>query len=96
MESALIAHRKELFMKRNEVEAEKLLKCYRYSRGHLKTEVDAFALVLPDSLQRFLECRYKQALTMEKTAEIMGYSLRNIYFFRKKLLKRWILFLNNI
>lgn len=89
-----------LFSKRGKIlkegDAEKLLKNHRYSRGYLKAEVDTFISVLPDLLQEFAEYRYKQLLTMEKTAEKMGYSTRNVYFFRKKLLKKWILYLNDI
>ena len=79
-----------------ESDAEELLKSYRYSRGKLKNEVDFFISVLPAPLQQFAEYRYKKSLTMEKTAEKMGYSTRNMYDLRKKLLKKWIIYLNDI
>lgn len=92
LEKVLYSKKKKIL----EGDAEKLLKNYRYSRGRLKAEVDAFISLLPDPLQKFVEYRYKRTLTMEKTAEKMGYSTRNVYFFRKKLLKKWILYLNDI
>lgn len=79
-----------------ESDAEELLKSYRYSRGKLKNEVDSFISVLPAPLQEFAVYRYKNLLTMEGIAEKMGYSVRNAYAFRKKILRKWIIYLNDI
>ncbi len=76
-----------------ESEAETLLKNYSYSQGRLKADIEEFISALPDPLQKFVICRYKHRFTMEKTAEKMNYSIRNIYVFRKKTLKKWVTFL---
>lgn len=95
----IMAINKKFYKKRDKIlegDAENLLKNYRYSRGRLKSEVDAFLEVLPDTLRTFATYRYKKLLTMEEVAEKMGYSIRSAYSLRKNLLLKWILFLSDI
>lgn len=69
------------------------LKNYRFLRGALKAEVKEFIEKLPEPHRTFAMYRYVECYTMERIAEKMNYSPRNMYVFRNKVLKWWSFFL---
>lgn len=69
------------------------LKNFRILRGIMRSEVEEFIRNLPEPYKTFAVHRYIECQTMEKIAELMCYSPRSMYVFRKKVLKWWSLFL---
>lgn len=72
--------------------AEESLKDYRFLKPPIRSEIDEFFSRLPEPYNSFARFRYQQSETMEAVAEKLGYSPRNCYNLRLKVLKWWVLF----
>lgn len=72
--------------------AEESLKNYRFLKPPTRSEIDEFFSRLPEPYNSFARFRYQQSETMEAVAEKLGYSPRNCYNLRLKVLKWWVLF----
>lgn len=73
-------------------EIERPLKNYRFLRGPRRQEIDEFISMLPEPYKTFAVMRYLDGFTMERIAEKMNYSTRNMYCFRQKILEWWAIF----
>lgn len=69
------------------------LKNFRFLRGAMRDEVEEFFRKLPEPHRTFAVYRYVECHTMERIAEKMNYSTRNMYCFRQKILEWWAIFL---
>lgn len=76
----------------NMSKAEEILKDYRFLKPTIRSEIDEFFYLLPEPYSSFVHFRYRKCETMEEVAHLIGYSTRNCYHFRTKVLKWWVLY----